>query len=679
VAKITVIDIEITKQPFNGRYALADTIAPLTVETSETDTSELTFQWYKNTTLSNTGGEAISGANSYSYTPSFTAAGDYYFYVTIQRRQNKPVSSNAVLIKVETTLAEAPTLFTIDDTRYNYVRGVGGTGAFMFRGGDNADASPDADVPYIDKLFGELGCNILRIMVQDEYEKYITNEIQSKNVEIFFHNAKDNFFPVIRRANEYGGYVFANAWTAPASMKSNGSPLGGQTNPGLLKAGSEIDYAEHLRNFLIWLNDNDAPIFCLGILNEPDFGAGNNGYEGMGLTGSQSRDWFKLVGHFTTQRVSNPQTATIDTARWVEDIIPGYGGGGPTHHVLAMSGDPMGDMSWYNTQLDDPVSNNRIEVMGRHYYAVSGARYVKAAGAGPNSTGNGTAWNARPQLNYTGPYEEESLGMSPQMYAPGSVMGSIKREIWQTEHDFNHGSSTVPKNVVTFWNAAFAALNEIDYTLRVAGESVHNWWFSSSFSGYVTSNHTIGWPAPYTITPRGRAVAHYARYANETWLLGATRTRGNITFNNTGTLDAASTTPKFNAFEDIKGRFISVVMFAPPQPTDSSMTGGFGQGGTGGSDDPTRRSTNVGRVAIALPDGFTATGVTAMRSYGSKPADGQDWDTETAGSPRYWIDEPVFLSADGKTAEVELRGGHVISIKFTGKWNTSRPGYPAGY
>jgi hypothetical protein len=42
------------------------------------------------------------------------------------------------------------------------------------------------------------------------------------------------------------------------------------------------------------------------------------------------------------------------------------------------------------------------------------------------------------------------------------------------------------------------------------------------------------------------------------------------------------------------------------------------------------------------------------------------------GSPRYWIDEPVFLSTDdGKSVvEVTLPAGNIISIKVTGEWTT---------
>jgi len=641
----------------------------LTVEMDK-ESSNYQYQWYSNTSFSNEDGNLIDGATENSYTPVITAVGNYYYYVTV-KISGETLTSNAAMIKISTSVTQANTEFTIGSSRLNYVRGVGGTGSFMFRAG-NGDASPDADEKYIDLLMGELGANILRIMVQDDYENYVTNSIQSQNYAQFYHNARDNFFPVIRKVNEYGGYVFANPWTAPASMKTTNSLVGAGST--LTPTGPNyVDYAEHLRNFLKWLNANDAPIFALGILNEPDFGQ-SAGYEGMGMTGDVTRDWFRTVGHFTTQKVTNRAGASTSASIFEDDIIPGYGGGRPTHHVLTMSGDSMGDVANYmEPQVSNATSNNRIELMGRHYYA-SASRYTKVVGDPPHSA-KPTAWEDRPRLSYRGPHEAVSLAQSPQMYAPGSTANNIKREVWQTEHDFNfHGVSTGTNgyDVQEYWNSAFAALHDIDWCLRVNGESVFSWWYSSSFSGFVTSYQTSGFP-PYTITPRGRAFAHYARYVNETWFLPINRTKGTINFNTTSAaFDAGSTDPKISAFEDVNGKFISVVMYTPSYSTAGTNGGrianGYGQGGTFGNNDPTRGSTNVGRIAVVLPDGFVASGASAIRSYGTGNADGQTWDDVPDGTPRYWIDEPVFLSADGKSVEVTLPGGNIISIMIKGEW-----------
>jgi hypothetical protein len=679
--KVEYAEIEvfaIKNPPVSRVFTLAEWNAAgdartLTVEMEE-ESSGYQYQWYSNTSFSNTGGALIDGETGSSFTPVITAVGTYYYYVTVTIGEETLPSKPAMINIVAQAIEPADTEFLIGRDRRNYVRGVGGTGSFMFRTGSNADASPDADERYIDLLMGEIGCNILRIMVQDDYENYITNSIQSRNSNVFYHNARDNFFPVIRKVNEYGGYVFANPWTAPPGMKFGGSE-GGYAGGRLTETGPNyVDYAEHLRNFLKWLNTNNAPIFALGILNEPDFGGGAN-YEGMGMSAEVTKDWFKTVGNFTTQKVTNRNGAGITGSVFEDDIIPGYGGGGPTHHVLAMSGDSMGDIASYmNAQLDDTVANNRIELMGRHYYA-NATRYTKVVGA-PSG-----AWSARPQLGYAGPHEAASLAMSPQMYAPGSTPGNVKREVWQTEHDFNyHSNSTTPpsSNVQNYWNSAFAAVNDIDWCLRVVGESVFCWWYSSSYSGLVTSYQAAGFP-PYTITPRGRAFAHYARYVNETWFLPIARARGDIDFNRTGetsvSFNAGSTDPKISAFEDVNGKFISVVMFAPNRSTNNgAISSSFGAGGTVGRDDPTAGSTNVGRIAVVLPNGFAATSASAIRSYGNAVVteeNRQEWDDVPTGSPRYWIDEPVFLSSkdNGQSVvEVTLPGGNIISIMVKGEW-----------
>jgi hypothetical protein len=685
--------LELARHPASKSCTLAEWLAATEVYKTLTvvppaSLSNVSYQWYSRVS-STSEGTPISGATRASYMPEISSAGMYYYYVTVTSGATELVSGTAN-IRITEAAETAPTQFTIGTNRLNYVRGVGGTGSFMFRDGSNADASPDADVRYIDLLMGEIGCNILRIMVQDDYLNYIKNDVQSRNQTVFFHNARDNFFAVIRRVNDYGGYVFANPWTGPGEFKENGQVRGGNIKN---TPQNFVGYADWLRGFLKWLNENQAPVFSLGILNEPDNGA-TAAYEGMGMASGVHRDFFRTVGHFTTQRVTNQSGAGVDSSIYEDDIIPGWGGGSRTHHVLAMTADNMGQPSYYNDIINSnsgtTPANNNFEILGHHMYN-STARVTALAGI--NAT---IAWADRPQTNYVGRYEAESLAQSKQMYAPGSSAGNIKREVWQTEHDYNYnGNSTnIPgSNVQRYWNSAFAAMNDVDWCLRVNHESVYDWWFSSSYSGLVTSyqgtpingNGQTGaagataWPA-YTYTPRGRAFAHYARYVNETWLLDISRTKGDIEFNRTGTtsatFNAGATDPKISAFEDTDGKFITIVMFTPNASTSTnagastsgSIGGGFGAGGLNGINDPTRLSIDVGRIEVVLPQGFTATSASALRSYGWENATGENWDDVPIGTPRYWINEPVFLSADGKSVEVTLPGGNIISIMVKGSW-----------
>ena len=74
----------VSTQPLNTQSICAGgTIAPLTVAyTGGVGTP--TYQWYSNTTNTNTGGALITGATNSSYTPpTFNTAGTYYFYAII--------------------------------------------------------------------------------------------------------------------------------------------------------------------------------------------------------------------------------------------------------------------------------------------------------------------------------------------------------------------------------------------------------------------------------------------------------------------------------------------------------------------------------------------------------------------------------------------------------------------
>jgi len=100
----------ITAQPQSASYPLNTVIAPLTVTVSSpSDKGTLSYQWYSNTTQSNTGGTQIANATSASYTPalSTSTASTSYYFVTITNynknatnSQNSTIRSNVVVINV---------------------------------------------------------------------------------------------------------------------------------------------------------------------------------------------------------------------------------------------------------------------------------------------------------------------------------------------------------------------------------------------------------------------------------------------------------------------------------------------------------------------------------------------------------------------------------------------------
>lgn len=65
--------------------------------TASGGTGLYTYQWYSNASNSNSGGSLISGANSFSYSPSTSVAGTYYFYCIVSSCSQSATSNVATL------------------------------------------------------------------------------------------------------------------------------------------------------------------------------------------------------------------------------------------------------------------------------------------------------------------------------------------------------------------------------------------------------------------------------------------------------------------------------------------------------------------------------------------------------------------------------------------------------
>ena len=83
----------ITVQPSatNKTYCLNDAATQLSVTATGAGVS---YQWYSNTTTTNSGGTAIGGATSSTYTPSTATAGSLYYYVVVSGTCTPAVSSS---------------------------------------------------------------------------------------------------------------------------------------------------------------------------------------------------------------------------------------------------------------------------------------------------------------------------------------------------------------------------------------------------------------------------------------------------------------------------------------------------------------------------------------------------------------------------------------------------------
>lgn len=85
-ATITVnsSNVSITGQPAAGQTkCLGNNFDPISVVASATTGSITGYQWYRNTTASNSGGTLIPGASTASYTPLATSSGTLYYYCVV--------------------------------------------------------------------------------------------------------------------------------------------------------------------------------------------------------------------------------------------------------------------------------------------------------------------------------------------------------------------------------------------------------------------------------------------------------------------------------------------------------------------------------------------------------------------------------------------------------------------
>jgi hypothetical protein len=87
---------------------MGNTASPLTVDAGGLN---LTYQWYSNSTASNSGGSSIGGAISNSFTPPTTSVGTTYYYVEVNGSAGPMVTSNvsgAINVDASPTVSISP-------------------------------------------------------------------------------------------------------------------------------------------------------------------------------------------------------------------------------------------------------------------------------------------------------------------------------------------------------------------------------------------------------------------------------------------------------------------------------------------------------------------------------------------------------------------------------------------
>jgi len=638
----TVVEgpITITKQPQDTKIARSATVInviPLSVAATAKNGSTLSYQWYSNTSKSNTGGTEIPGANASTYTPPLelnSDPGPYFYYVVITNTlSNEQVTSVAVEYTIIIEPSSVNNTVTVDiGTKYQYVRGFGGSMIIW-------DNFPDDRVEDYETMCNPvtgLGLNVFRIMIPPDYTDmdymmkvmtenwdppinrhsgtwwYDDHEIPPPT-NAQGHTGKDqsDYYDIVKKINQHGGYVLGSPWTPPAYWKKNKSIVGGQDDYLLPEYYDE--YAEWLRRFAEIMYEHGAPVYTISLQNEFTYST-DGGYEGCQYTSAQHQNFWVKEGQFFE---NNPP-------------VPGWGGGKAVSSVQTMSGEAHSTIdSAFNSVIGTGAGADEarkgINILGRHIY-----------GATNNSP---TAFLNNAQFHPTDP-----------------------KEVWQTE--WSNGS---PDSPLTYtWNYVWVFMSVLDYTIRHCNESAFIWFPSKSFHAILGDggDGTInGEPLP-----RGYGMSQYAKFAKETGRVGVSVTGDNA--NRVNPTDFAGSNaytsseylgPKITAYVTLNDDFyagpvdtrhrrwrgldgsglenldvskisaISLVMFTP---TDNNGSSGV----------------NLGSVKIQLPEGFKVGGVAAMRSIAG------NYCAADSGN--------VTIGADGNYAFVTLPAGNVLSVRF---------------
>lgn len=115
--------LSISTQPKSTDYVTGATVKPLTV-VATLDGYTLSYQWYKNTTNSNTGGTVISGATTNSYTPTLpsTAGTTYYYCIVTATNGTETLTATSDVAAI--TVSEPYVKFNTQPTSGSYAINV---------------------------------------------------------------------------------------------------------------------------------------------------------------------------------------------------------------------------------------------------------------------------------------------------------------------------------------------------------------------------------------------------------------------------------------------------------------------------------------------------------------------------------------------------------------------------
>jgi O-glycosyl hydrolase len=326
-------------------------VKELSVTATISDTGEMSYQWFEGTSYVNSGGTTIEDETGTTYTPpSGTAGTEKFYYVVITNKRegvkNRVQASNPARIRFLSEAAPVPAVtVNITDTNDQYVRGFGGMSNAFWIGGSGARYMELKDIDTMFHPETGLGFNMLRIKLwYQPMEQVLDGE-----VEPFMRN--QIFYEIVKRVNDYGGYVLASPWSPPPEWKINGSESGAGSS--YLLPNHYLDYANHLANFARTMSDNDAPIYALSLQNEFTYPAT---YEGCSWTEQQVVNFLTLAGNFLNG-------------------IPGYGGGKDIPRVKLMNAEPHRTVTMNDSVKNNATTNALIDIYPYHTYGIHSNAY----------------------------------------------------------------------------------------------------------------------------------------------------------------------------------------------------------------------------------------------------------------------------------------------------------------
>lgn len=214
----------------------------------------LSYQWYSNSSASNSGGTLISGANSSSYTPPTNTVGTKYYYVVVSGTCGAPVTSNvsgAIIINNTSSAVLSSAVGTDNQTLLN-------------------DATPIANITYALVNISNANVSGLPTGVSGNYS--------------------GNTFTISGTPTQVGTFNYSIAFTANCGSVANLT--------GTIKVNSYLVEYVNIQSpkkpQTILLGDQFdvyAQVKITGITDAPGYGSGASGWLGYSTTNTNPNIW----------------------------------------------------------------------------------------------------------------------------------------------------------------------------------------------------------------------------------------------------------------------------------------------------------------------------------------------------------------------------------------------------